>query len=207
MTAAMVGMFFIFTLYQQQLQGYSALKSGVSQLPLGLVLIVVAALAGPVTEKVGTKPVLLTGLGLFTAGVAWLSRLPLHASYLTDILGPNLIIGIGLGLTFVALTIASVRGVPTAQTGIASGMINMTQQVGGAIGLAVLTAVSDSHTHTLTNPASLDAGFRAALLVATAIAGLAALSAAIVLPGRTRTTACRDDDEIGAAPTPAATAA
>jgi MFS family permease len=195
--AAMIGMFFVLSLYQQELQGYSALKAGLSGLPLGLVLITVAGLAGPVTERIGAKPVLLTGLAVFTAGVAWLSRIPLHGSYVTDILGPSLIIAAGLGLAFVAVTIAAADGVETEHAGLAGGLINMTQQVGGAIGLAVITAVATSHIHTgVHSAAAVNNGFRAALLLAALIAGAAVLITAVVLPGRSRRAA-------GGAPIPA----
>jgi hypothetical protein len=78
--AAMIGMFFVLFLHQQNLEGYSALRAGLSGLPLGLVLITVAGLAGPVTERIGAKPVLVTGLAAFTAGIAWLSRIPCTAA-------------------------------------------------------------------------------------------------------------------------------
>jgi EmrB/QacA subfamily drug resistance transporter len=185
--AAMIGMFFVLSLYQQELQGYSALKAGVSGLPLGLVLITVAGLAGPIVERIGAKPVLLTGLAVFTAGVAWLSRIPLHGNYLTDILGPSLIIAVGLGLAFVAVTIAAADGIKADHAGLAGGLINMTQQVGGAVGLAVITAVATSHIHTgVHSAAAVNSGFRAALVLAAAIAGAGALITAVALPGRAR---------------------
>jgi MFS family permease len=182
--AAMVGMFFVLALYQQQLEGYSALRSGLSELPLGLVLIAVAGFAGPVTERVGAKAVLVAGSALFTAGVAWLSRVPLHGAYLSDVLGPTLIIGVGLGLAFVALTIASAAGVDTSHSGVAGGLINTTQQVGGAVGLAVITAVATATGHGSTVPVSVDHGFHIALIVAAAIGALATTAAVTLLPRR-----------------------
>jgi MFS family permease len=182
--AAMVGMFFVLALYQQQLEGYSALRAGLSQLPLGLVLIAVAGFAGPVTERVGTKAVLVAGSALFTAGVAWLSRVPLHGAYLSDVLGPTLIIGVGLGLAFVAVTIASAAGVDGGHSGVASGLINTTQQVGGAVGLAVITAVATATGHGSTVPVSVDHGFHIALIVSAAIGALATTAAVTLLPRR-----------------------
>jgi EmrB/QacA subfamily drug resistance transporter len=185
MAAAMVGMFFILTLYQQDLQGYSAIKAGLSQLPLGLVLITVAGLAGPLTERIGAKPVLVAGLSVFTAGVAWLTRIPVHGSYLADVLGPSLLIGAGLGLAFVAITLASAGGIDGQHSGVAGGLINMTQQVGGAIGLAVIAAVAESSGHgTAPTIAAVHSGFQSALLVAAGIAGAAGILAAVALPGR-----------------------
>ena len=97
MSAAMVGMFFILTLYQQQVQGYSAVQAGLAQVPLGVVLIGLAGAAGPLVERIGVKPTLLAGLALFAGGIAWLSQITADGSYLTDVLGPSLVIGAGLG--------------------------------------------------------------------------------------------------------------
>jgi MFS family permease len=181
--APMVGMFFVLSLYQQQLEGYSALASGLSALPLALALVAVAAVAGPLTERTGPKPVLLSGLALFTAGVAWLSRIPVHGSYLADLLGPDLIIGVGLGLAFIAITIASTAGVPDDRAGLAGGLINTTQQIGGAIGLAIITTVAAGHASAVQTAAAADGGFRAGLLVAAGI-GAAATVAAMWFPRR-----------------------
>jgi MFS family permease len=175
--APMVGMFFVLSLYQQQLEGYSALTSGLSALPLAVALVAVAGAAGPLTERTGPKPVLLSGLALFTAGVAWLSRIPVHGSYLADLLGPDLVIGVGLGLAFVAITIASTAGVPDDRAGLAGGLINTTQQIGGAIGLAIITTVAASHASVVQTAAAVDGGFRAGLLVAAAIAAAATIAA------------------------------
>ena len=180
---AMVGMFFVLSLYQQQLEGYSALTAGLSALPLGVVLVAVAGAAGPLTERIGPKPVLLSGLALFTVGVAWLSRIPLHGSYVADLLGPDVIMGLGLGLTFVSITIASTVGVANDRAGLAGGLINKTQQIGGAIGLAVITTVAATHAAVAQSAATIDSGFRAGLLVAAGI-GVAATIAAMWFPPR-----------------------
>jgi MFS family permease len=186
--ASMVGLFFILNLYLQELLGDSALRAGLSSLPLGLVLMGVAGAAGPLLERIGAKPVLVTGLALFTVGVAWMARVPLHGSYVPDVLLPSLPIGAGLGLLFVAITTESVAGVHADQTGLAGGLINATQQIGGAIGLALVTAVATSYSsgapHSLTN---VDHGFRAALFVAAGLATAATVLAAILVPARDRT--------------------
>jgi MFS family permease len=191
MAAAMVGLFFTLTLYQQQVQHYTALQAGLAQVPLGLILIALAGAAGPIVERIGAKPTLLAGLTLFAGGIAWLSQITAHASYLADVLGPTLIIGAGLGLAFVALTVASATGVHEDHHGTAGGLINMTQQLGGAIGLAIATAVATSQTHG-TDPHSLTHGFRGALIASTAIAAIAIIAAA--------TTLRRRADPIGEAP-------
>src|SRR3954451_5076946 len=172
MSAAMVGMFFILTLYQQQVQGYSAIQAGLAQVPLGLVLIGLAGVAGPLTERVGVKPTLVAGLTLFAGGIAWLGQITTDGSYLVDVLGPSLVIGAGLAFAFVALTVASSSGVDEANHGTAGGLINMTQQIGGALGLAIATAVATSHTHGITANA-LTEGYRSALVVSAGIAAAA----------------------------------
>jgi EmrB/QacA subfamily drug resistance transporter len=183
--AAMVGLFFVMNLYLQEVLGYSAIHAGLSQLPLGLTLIFAAGAAGPLVERIGTKPVLISGLGLFTVGLAWLSRIPVHGSYVPDILLPSLSIGVGLGLIFVAITSESVAGVHPDQTGLAGGLINATQQIGGAIGLAVITAVATSYTTGTTHtPTHIVNGFQTAMLVAAGMAAAGMALAAIVVPAR-----------------------
>jgi EmrB/QacA subfamily drug resistance transporter len=186
MAAAMVGLFFTLTLYQQQVQHYTALQAGLAQVPLGLILIALAGAAGPIVERIGAKPTLLAGLTMFAGGIAWLSQITAHGSYLADVLGPTLIIGAGLGLAFVALTVASASGVDEDNHGSAGGLINMTQQLGGAIGLAIVTAVATSQTHG-TDPHSLTHGFRGALIASTAIAAIAIVAAATTLRRRAYT--------------------
>jgi EmrB/QacA subfamily drug resistance transporter len=188
MAAAMVGLFFVLTLYLQEVKGYSAIKAGLASVPLGVVLIVVAGMGGPVAERIGVKPVLLSGLAIFTVGVAWMSRISVQGSYLTDVLGPSLIIGLGLALSFVALTIASVSGIEAGDSGVAGGLINMTQSVGGAIGLAIITAVITSHTQGhVPGLATFNGGLREALGVAAVMGAASFAVTAVVLPRRSRT--------------------
>jgi hypothetical protein len=131
--------------------------------------------------------VLTSGLGLFTVGLAWLARIPLHGSYVSDILLPSLPIGAGLGLIFVAITSESVGGVHADQTGLAGGLINATQQIGGAIGLAVITAVATSYTSGAAHsPTNVVDAFQAALLVAAGLAAAAMVLAAILVRARER---------------------
>jgi EmrB/QacA subfamily drug resistance transporter len=182
--AAMFGLFFFLSLYLQQVLGYSALEAGVSQLPLAGTLVVAAGAAGPLAEKLGIRPLLLMGLALFAAGMAWFSRLPVDGTFLADVLGPSLLVGLGLALTFVALTIASVTGVDDRRYGLAGGLINTAQQIGGAIGLAILTAVADQGTtHSAAHGVgAVDDGFQLALLVAAGLAAVALVAAAVLMP-------------------------
>ena len=183
MAAAMVGMFFILTLFLQQVEGYTALQAGLAQVPLGIVLIAVAGIAGPIVDRIGVKATLTAGTALFAAGIAWLSQVDATSTYLADILGPTLSIGAGLGLAFVSLTVASTAGVDEDHHGTAGGLINMTQQIGGALGLAIATAVATSQTHGFSHVA-LTHGFRAALLATTGIALLALVATLVALPQR-----------------------
>jgi EmrB/QacA subfamily drug resistance transporter len=188
-SAAMVGLFFVQNLYLQEILGYSAIHAGLSQLPFGLLLITAAGAAGPLTERVGTKPLLVGGLVLFTVGLAWLSRIPVHGSYVFNILLPAIPMGLGLGLIFVAVTSESVAGVHADQTGLAGGLINATQQIGGAIGLAVITAVATSYTSAAAHsPTNIVQGFQAALRVSAGLAGVGIVLAAILVPARGLTT-------------------
>jgi EmrB/QacA subfamily drug resistance transporter len=187
MAAAMVGLFFVLTLYLQDVKGYSAIRAGLASVPLGVVLITVAGMGGPVADRIGVKPVLLSGLAIFTVGVAWLSRIAVHGSYLADVLGPSLVIGVGLALSFVALTIASVSGIETEYSGVAGGLINMTQSVGGAIGLAIITAVITSRVHGhVPDLAAFNGGLREALGVAAVMGAASLVITAAVLPRRSR---------------------
>jgi EmrB/QacA subfamily drug resistance transporter len=187
MAAAMVGLFFVLTLYLQDVKGYSAIKAGLASVPLGVVLITVASVSGPVAGRIGVKPVLLSGLAIFTAGVAWMSRISVHGSYLTDVLGPSLIVGAGLALSFVALTIASVSGIAAEDSGVAGALINMTQSVGGAIGLAVITAVITSHVHGhVPGLGTFNGGLREALSAAAVMGVASVATTAVVLPRRSR---------------------
>ncbi|MCW2994620.1 MAG: transporter [Conexibacter sp.] len=182
--AAMFGLFFFLSLYLQQVLGYSALEAGVSQLPLAGTLVLAAGLAGPLAQRFGIRPLLLAGLALFALGMAWFSRIPVDGAFLPDILGPSLLVGLGLALTFVALTIAAVTGVDDRRYGLASGLINTSQQIGGALGLAILTAVADHRTQTSAagGLAAINDGYRLALLVAAGLAGVALVAAALLAP-------------------------
>jgi sugar phosphate permease len=130
--------------------------------------------------KVGFKPILAIGMVLIAAGLAWFSQISVHGSFVGDILGPSLLAAIGLGLAFVPLTIAAVSGIEDREQGLASGLINTSEQVGGALGLAILAAVANGIINGSRDPDVLTEGFQAAFLVGAAFAALG-LAATLLL--------------------------
>ena len=143
---ALFSMFFFISLYMQQVLGYDALKAGFAYLPLALTIIVSAGVASQLVTKVGFKPVLAAGLGLIAVGLVWFSQVSTDGTYVGDVLFPSLLAAAGLGFAFVPVTIAAVTGVSNSEAGLASGLINTSQQIGGALGLAVLAAVATNVT-------------------------------------------------------------
>src|SRR3954470_6106253 len=164
--ASLFSMFFFISLYMQQVLGYSAIHAGLSYLPLALTIIVTAGVASQLVTKVGFKPVLAAGMVFIAAGLIWFGQVSVGGGFLTDILGPSLLAAIGLGLAFVTSTIAAVSGVDEHEAGLASGLINTSQQVGGALGLAILATVANTTTKNASGPPAqaLTDGFQAAFL-------------------------------------------
>jgi EmrB/QacA subfamily drug resistance transporter len=187
---SLFSMFFFISLYLQQVLHYSALKAGLSYLPLALLIIVSAGLASQLVTKIGFKPTLITGLLFVAAGLLWFSRVSPDGSYVSDVLFPSMLAAIGLGLSFVSVTIGAVTGTKPDEAGLASGLINTSQQVGGALGLAILSAIANSRTDTVVaggerNPAvALTEGFQTAFLVGTGFALVAAVLAALLISTR-----------------------
>ena len=139
--AGLFGVFFFLTLYMQDILRYSALKTGVAYLPFTATIVISAGVGSRILGRVGTRPVVVTGLLLAAAGLALLARLSPATGYL-DFLPSLVLMGAGLGGTFVSLTSSAVAGVPQEDTGVASALLNASQQIGGSLGLAVLTAVA-----------------------------------------------------------------
>jgi EmrB/QacA subfamily drug resistance transporter len=190
---ALFSMFFFISLYMQQVLGYSAIKSGLSYLPLAGGIIVSAGIASSLVTKIGFKPVLVSGLVLTAIGLVWFSQVEVGGTYLGDILFPSLIAAVGLGFAFVPMTIAAVSGVAAHETGLASGLINTSQQVGGALGLAVLASIANSRTDDLMAeaggaaaalPNALTEGFQIAFIVGAGFAVLGAILAATLISSR-----------------------
>jgi EmrB/QacA subfamily drug resistance transporter len=181
--ASLFSMFFFISLYMQQVLGYSPIHAGLSYLPLALTIVVAAGLGGQLVTRFGFKPVLAAGMLLVAVGLLWFSRVSVGGGFLGDILGPSLLAALGLGFAFVTSTIAAVSGVNAREQGLASGLINTSQQIGGALGLAVLSTIATSRTdHQLASGSNLSHaltdGFQAAFLAG---AGLAALGLAATL--------------------------
>ena len=187
--ASLFSMFFFVSLYMQQVLGYSAIHAGLSYLPLALTIMASAAIASQLVTRFGYKPILAVGLLLIVTGLLWFSRISVGGGFTTDILGPSLLAAAGLGFSFVTTTIAAVSGVQESESGLASGLINTSQQIGGALGLAVLSTIATSRTDNLlstgSNPASaLTEGFQAAFLGGAAIAALGFVLTLVLIRGR-----------------------
>ncbi|MFI7599153.1 MFS transporter [Actinoplanes sp. NPDC049681] len=176
-----LALFFFLPLYQQQVLGMSPLVTGVGQLPLAGAIMLGAAAAPGVSRRIGGTATVIPALLTEAAGLVWLARIKADGSYLADVLGPSILVGLGLSIAFVQLTALAVDGVPRPDAGLAGGLVNTTRQVGGAIGLAALATLAGSVTATASahQPAAvaLTAGYRAAFLVSAAVLTATALLA------------------------------
>jgi EmrB/QacA subfamily drug resistance transporter len=188
---SLFSMFFFVSLYMQQVLHYSALEAGVSYLPLAVGIILAAGGASAAVTRFGFKPVLIIGLLLISGGLIWYSRVPAHGgSFAANVLGPSLLAAFGLGLSFVPVTIAAMTGTRPQEAGLASGLVNTAQQVGGALGLALLATVANSHTHSLLTSGrhdltfALTKGFDRAFMVGAGFALTGALLALVLLSSR-----------------------
>jgi EmrB/QacA subfamily drug resistance transporter len=183
---ALFSMFFFISLYMQQVLGYDALKAGVSYLPLAVGIIVASGVASGLVTRFGFKPVLIVGLLLTAGGLAWFSQVSADGSYLGDILFPSLLAALGLGFSYVPMMVASVAGVEPHEMGLASGLINTSQQIGGALGLAILATIANSVTQgsSASHAVALTDGFRSAFTVGAVFALAGAVLAALLVSGR-----------------------
>lgn len=177
---ATTGLFFALSVYMQQVLHYDAMKAGLTQLPLAGALVAIAGVVPVVIQKLGTRLTLAASLLLFAAGLIWLSLAPSNASFTVHLLGPSIAIGIGLGGAFVAGTELAVHGVAASEAGMASGLVNTSQQIGGAIGLAVLATLSAIKTRALLEggmnvPQALTGGFAWVFLGGAAFALIGAI--------------------------------
>ncbi|MFE2871060.1 MFS transporter [Embleya sp. NPDC059259] len=180
-----IGMFFFLTLYTQEVLGYSEIKAGSAFLPVTVGVGIAAGLAQPLLARVGTRPLIVVGALIASLGIGLLSRIPVHGSYLTDLLPGLVVMSFGLGFVFVGVATAANAGVPADQAGLAAALMNTAQQLGGAFGLAILSAVATSETgrRLAGGDAAADAyteGFRKALLVGAFLLAGAAVVALFV---------------------------
>jgi EmrB/QacA subfamily drug resistance transporter len=187
--ASLFSMFFFISLYMQQVLGYSALEAGLAYLPLAVGIIITAGASAGLVTRFGFKPVLVTGLLVTAAGLLWFTQVDVGGSYVSDLLGPMMLAAVGLGLAFVSMTVAAVSGVEAHEAGLASGLINTSQQIGGALGLAILATVANSTTDDAlasgtAMPSALTEGFQAAFAVGAGIAIAGAVLAMILVSGR-----------------------
>ncbi|HKJ36961.1 MAG TPA: MFS transporter [Solirubrobacterales bacterium] len=191
--ASLFSMFFFVSLYMQQVLGFSPLKTGFSYLPLAVTIILSAGLASQLVNRLGFKPVLMIGLVFIAAGLAWFAQVSVDGSFAADVLGPSLLAAVGLGFSFVPVTIGAVSGIDANDSGIASGLINASQQVGGALGLAVLATIANGRTDSVLDaaagdpavlPVALTEGFQSAFLVGAGFALLGLLIAATLISSR-----------------------
>src|SRR3954452_10400058 len=167
--AGFLAMFFFLTLYMQGVLGYSPIQTGAAYLPLTIGVGVAAGITSQLLSRTGTRPLIVAGALIAAGGVYWLSRIPVGGSYLSDLLPGMLVMSLGLGAVFVAVTTAANAGVPGDKAGLAAALLNASQQVGGALGLAIFSALATSRTNDLLatgapRPEALTSGFHRALL-------------------------------------------
>ena len=141
--------FFLLTLYVQQVLGYSALKTGLTFLATAGTVVLVAGPSQALVTKIGPRPVMAGGLTLITGGMIFYAQIPVHASFVTDLLPGYLMVGVGMAFAFIPMSIAALAGVQPQEAGLASGLINTSQQIGGALGVAIAATVAFTHTNTL----------------------------------------------------------
>jgi EmrB/QacA subfamily drug resistance transporter len=188
--ASIFSQFFLLTLYMQQVLHYSAIKTGVAYIPLTFAIITFSGVAQTLTTRLGVRRVLSTGMLLSAGALLLFTQLPVHAQYFWDIFPAFVLSGIGLALSFVPVSIGGLTGVQPAEAGVASGLINTTQQVGGAVGLAAAATISTTVTShfvsahgpaSLVTGAALTHGFEVAFWVLAAFALLGAVGAAVLV--------------------------
>ena len=204
--AVTFGEFFLLTLYVQDVLHYSAVQSGAAFAAFALTVVAVSNIAPAIVGRIGVRATLTTGLAAAGVSVAMLARLPLHGHYFWDLFPGFVLGGAGLALSFVPVTIASLSGVERADSGVASGLVNTSRQIGGAIGLAGASAIASTSTShylsghaglTASSAAALDHGYQAGLYVLAALLVVGVVTAATLVggPARAQGPVERLDDE------------
>jgi MFS family permease len=183
---ALFSMFLMLTLYMQQVLGYSAMKTGVAYIAVAGSVIVWSMVAQQLVTRVGVKPVLVTGMSFLTVGLLYFTQVSAGGSYLGDLLPGFLVIALGMGFSFVPISIAALAGVPEKDAGLASGLINTSQQIGGALGIAVLSSVAIAQSNDAAKagdavPDALTSGFQAAFWVGAGVAAVGVVASLILI--------------------------
>jgi predicted MFS family arabinose efflux permease len=188
--SGMFGMFYFASLYVQEVLGYNPLKAGLAFLPVTVGIMIGAGLAQQLIRRVGVRNVSIAGISLASIGMLVLTQLPVHGSYAGNLLVGLLPMSLGMGLTFVPITLLATSGVPSDDSGLASGLFNTAQQVGGSLGLAILSTLAASQTssllgaHSGTAIAARVSGYHVAFLAAAIMLGAAAALMAFALRQR-----------------------
>jgi len=181
------GIFFLLSLYMQNVLGFSAMQTGVGYLAIALTVIASAALSQSLVTRVGVKPILTIGMVLLGSAMVYFTQVSPAGSYVSDLLPGFIVMGIGMGFSFVPISIAALAGVEAQDAGLASGLINTSQQIGGALGLAILATVATTRTENLTpagadpSAAALTSGFSIAFWFAAGFAVVSLITTLVVL--------------------------
>ena len=193
LAASLFSMFFFVSLYMQQVLGWDALKAGLAYLPLSATIMIGAIIGSQLANRIGFKPILVAGMLFTAAGLVWWTQITVDGTFLGDVLGPSMVAALGLGLAFPGATVGGTSGVRPDEAGLASGLINSAQQIGGALGLAILSAIATAKTDDVIGaaagsrsalPDALTQGFQLAFAVGAGFALLGALIAFFVVRSR-----------------------
>jgi EmrB/QacA subfamily drug resistance transporter len=185
-SSAMFPMWFLLTLYLQEVLGYDPIEAGLSFLPLTVGIMGGSALASRLVSRVGPRPLLVAGTLLTAVGMVLFSRMPVNGTFLGDVLPASIPMALGMSFAFIPGTIAGVAGVARSEAGLASGLLNTSRQVGGSLGLAILATVATSRTNALLHAhhglaSALTAGYQRAFLLGAGFALIAALTAFVLV--------------------------
>src|SRR5262249_35873351 len=180
------GMFFLLSLYMQLILHLSAVKTGLGYLAIALPAVLASGAAQALVTRLQVRPILSLGLALLAGGLIWLTQISPTGSYWSDLFFPFLLLGVGIGFSFVPISIAALGGIEPQEAGLASGLINTSQQIGGALGLAILATVSSTRTNHLIasgtpRPSALTEGFILAFWVAAGVAIISLITTWVLL--------------------------
>jgi MFS family permease len=189
MGTAYVPLLLMLTLYMQQVLGYSPLRTGVGYLAVAGTAVISANVAARVVSRIGVKPVLISGMGMLTLGLLYVTQVSADGSYWADLFPGLLIVGVAIPFAFVPIMIASFAGTKPQEAGLASGLINTSQQIGGALGIALLSTIAVSTTEDelargTAAPAALTEGFVNAFWAGAVIAFAGVLVSLFLVRGR-----------------------